>query len=64
MSIRILLLEKKAKMALILKKWEYLNNEKVLCFKVSSIFIIYLDLSVGGIALKIAFPVFVHELIN
>ena len=42
-------------MALILKKWEYLSNKKVFYSKVSSIFIIYLD---------IAFVVFVYVLIN
>ena len=51
-------------MASVLKKWEYLSNEKVFCSKVSSIFIIYWDLLFGSIALKIAFVVFVYELIN
>ena len=51
-------------MSSILKKWEYLSNKKMFYSKVSSIFIIYLDLSFGGIALKIKFVVFVYELIN
>ena len=57
-SVRILLLEKKVKMASILKKWEYLSNEKVFYSKVLSIFIIYLDLLFGIIAMKIVFVVF------
>ena len=45
-------------MASILKKWEYLSNRKVFCSKVSSTFIIYLDLSFDGSTLKIAFVAF------
>ena len=51
-------------MASILKKWEYLSIEKVFCPKISSIFSIYLDLSFGSITLKIAFVIFVYEVIN
>ena len=51
-------------MASILKKWGYLNNERVFRYKVLSFFIIFEDLSFGSIALKIEFVVFVYELIN
>ena len=44
--------------------WGYLQNQKVFCHKLLSIFIIHQDLSFGGIALKIKFVVFVYELIN
>ena len=50
-------------MVSILMKWGYLHNEKVFRYKVLSIFIIYQDLSFGGIALKIELVVFVYELI-
>ena len=49
-------------MASILKKWGYLHNERELCYKVLSFFIIHQDLSFGGFALKIEFVVFVYEL--
>ena len=42
----------------------YLHNEKVFYYKLLSNFIIYQDLSFGGIALKIEFVVFVYEFIN
>ena len=51
-------------MASISMNWGYLLNERVFCFKVSSIFIVHQDLSFGGIALKIELVVFVYELIN
>ena len=57
----------KCKMASILKKISlsgYLHNEKVFCYQLLSIFIIYQDLSFGGFALKIGFVVFLYELIN
>ena len=49
-------------MASILKKWGYLHNERVFCYKVFAVFIIHQDLSFGGFALKIELVVFVYEL--
>ena len=49
-------------MVSILKKWGYLHNERVFCYKVLSFFITHQDLSFGGFALKIEFVVFVYEL--
>ena len=49
-------------MASILKKWGYLHNKRVFCYKVFAVFIIHQDLSFGGFALKIEFVVFVYEL--
>ena len=40
------------------------QQRKLVSFQSSSIFIIYLDLLFGGIALKIAFVVFVYETIT
>ena len=51
-------------MVTILKKWGYLHNEMVCCYKLLSVFIIHQDLSFSGIALKIEFVAFVYELIN
>ena len=58
------LLKNNAKMASILKKWEYLRSERIFSNKLLSIFIIHQDLSFGGFPLKIEFVVFVYELIN
>ena len=44
--------------------WGYLHNERVFRYKLLSIFIIYQDLSFGGIALKIEFVVFMYKLID
>ena len=41
----------------------YLHNERVFCYKVFSVVIIYQGLSFGGFALKIEPVVFVYELI-
>ena len=61
-SITISLLEKNANTASVLKKWEYLSNDKVFCSKLLSIFISYLLRPLfGSIVLKIAFVVFVYE---
>ena len=49
-------------MALILKKWGYLHNERAFCYKVFAVFIIHQGLSFGGFALKIDCVVFVYEL--
>ena len=57
-----MLFKNKDKMALILKKWEYLYNKRVFCYNVLPFFIIHHDLSFGGFALKIEFVVFVYEL--
>ena len=43
----------------ILKKWGYLHNERVFCYKVLAVFIIHQDPSFGGFALKIELVVFV-----
>ena len=51
-------------MASTLKKWGYVHNERVFCYKVFAVFIIYQDLSFGGFALKIEFVVFVYELFS
>ena len=51
-------------MALILRKWRYLHNKQVFCYKVLSFFIIHQDLSFGGFTLKIEFVFVVYELIN
>ena len=51
-------------MMTIVKKWGYLLNEMVFCYKLLSTFIIHQDLSFGGISLKIEFVVFVYELLN
>ena len=56
--------ENKDKMASILKKWGYLHNERVFCYKVLSFFITHQDLSFGGFALEIELVVFVYELFN
>ena len=49
-------------MASILKKWGYLHNKTVFCYKVLSFFIIHQDLSFGGFTLKIELVVFVYKL--
>ena len=46
----------------ILKKWGYLHNERVFCYKVFAVFIVHQDLSFCGFALKIEFVVFVYEI--
>ena len=46
----------------ILKKWGYLHNERVLCYKVFAVIIIHQDLSFGDFTLKIELVVFVYEL--
>ena len=43
--------------------WRYSHNERVLCYKVFSVFIICHSLSFGGFSLKIEPVVFVYELI-
>ena len=43
--------------------WVYLHKDRVVCYKVFSVFIIYQGLSFGGFALKIEFVVYVYELI-
>ena len=43
--------------------WGYLHNQRVFCYKVFSVFIIYQGLSFGGFALKIELVVFVYELV-
>ena len=57
-----LLFKNKGNLASILKKWGYLHNERVFCYKVFAVFIIHQDLSFGGFALKIECVVFVYEL--
>ena len=51
-------------MVSILKKWEYLSNKMVFCFKFFINFHYLVRPSIGRISMKIAFVVFVYELIN
>ena len=44
--------------------WVYFHTERVFCYKVFSVLIIYHSLSFGGISLKIELVVFVYELIS
>ena len=43
--------------------WGYFRNERVFCYKVFKVFIIFQGLSFGGFSLKIELVVFVYELI-
>ena len=43
--------------------WGYLHNERVFCYNVFSVLIIYQGLSFGGFSLKSELVVFVYELI-
>ena len=59
-------MKNKCKMASGMKKISlfggYFHNERVFCYKIFSVFIVYQGLSFGGFSLKIELVVFVYEL--